>query len=379
MEGDAMNSKRIRQRIMLILGTACVYFLADLPVQLTGFLHFGPYIGIKNFLPTTLGLLFGPYGVIGALIGCTATACILHTSVMETLLEWLCIILPGLGIWFLWHLVSASHKIHFKRAINYFRYLGLMIALYAVCGALSFLFVEGGAFKEIMVSHISLGFLVGIPINILFNGVLCLIPILPPTEYFTSNTQKITLPATEAAVGDMFGFIDDFTSKNAIADNRKHNLQTSLEEILQRILKYRPTSDIHLQVSDDGIFSVILKYDGPPVNPLILQEGEDEIDQAGLLLFMHRILHIGYHCSHSRHIIRFRLSDGLSALLTQATVSWEQFNEQLEEYALSQKVGRKQLFGLQNCLQIFYYILSVRIKKYKNRYFQKFSNLCIIF
>ncbi|MBR4371052.1 MAG: hypothetical protein IKS92_08400, partial [Victivallales bacterium] len=86
-----MNSFERHQRILLLLSTACVYFLADLPVQLTGFLQYNSVIGIKNFLPTTLGLLFGPYGVFGAVIGCTATAIILRTPISLMLLEWLCI------------------------------------------------------------------------------------------------------------------------------------------------------------------------------------------------------------------------------------------------------------------------------------------------
>lgn len=353
-----MTRQKFSQRLSLVLATACIYFIADYPVQLTDFLQYGPYIGIKNFLPVTLGLLFGPYGVLGALIGCMTTASILHTPILEILLEWLCIILPGLGMWFFWHLWSASHKIHFKSPVNYFRYLGLLTALYIVCGALSYLLVEGGAFWEIMISHISLGFLVGIPVNILFNGVLCLIPILPPTNSFTPNTEQIKLPADDTAISSMFAFTNSYTRKNAIANERRQNLQSSLEEILQRIFKSRPTSDILLRLSDDGLFSVILEYDGPSVNPLILQEDEDEIDQAGLLLFMHRILHVGYHRFRGHNTVRFRLSNGLSALLTSSPQSLEQFNEQLEEYVMSQKVGpkvgRKQLFGLQNCLEELY-------------------------
>ncbi|MBR6057028.1 MAG: hypothetical protein IKP58_02545 [Victivallales bacterium] len=353
-----MNRQKLRQRAMLILVTAIIYFLADYPVQLTHFLQFGPYIGIKNFLPTTLGLLFGPYGVFGALIGCTATSCLLSTPIMSMLLEWICIILPGVGVWILWHLVSHSHKIHFKSPVNYFRYLIIISALYTICGLLSYLFVEGGAFNEIMGAYISLSFLVGIPVNILFNGVLCLKPVLPPTDRFSPNAETIKLPANKETIQSMFEFLNAFVCKNAIDNSLEPNIQASLEEIFQRILKCSPTSDISLQISYDGIFSAVLKYDGPHINPLVLQKDEDEIDQAGLLLFMHRIQNIGYRHINNHNRVRFRLADGLSALLTKAPESLEQFNEQLEEYAISQKVakkiGRKQLFGLQNCLEELY-------------------------
>ncbi|MBO7091081.1 MAG: hypothetical protein J6W23_04795, partial [Victivallales bacterium] len=45
---------------------------------------------------------------------------------------------------------------------------------------------------------------------------------------------------------------------------------------------------------------------------------------------------------------------GLVAILTSAPETLEHFNEQLEEYAFSLEIGKKQLFALQNCLEELY-------------------------
>ena len=349
-----MNRQKIGQRAMLVIATACVYFLADYPIQLTHFLQFGPYIGIKNFLPTTLGLLFGPFGVLGSIIGCTATSCLLSTPIMSMFLEWICIILPGLGIWILWHLVSHSHKIHFKSPINYFRYFIIITILYTICGLLSYLFVDGGAFSEIMVSYISLSVLVGIPVNILFNGVLCLDLVLPPTYYLANSADSVTIQPNEAAIKDLQDFLDGISQEKLIASVKKAEYQSTLEEIFLRILKIKPTDSIHVQIGLTNIMSAVFTYEGPAINPMLPRDDDDEIDKAGLALFRHRTLHTNYLHRGGMNIIHFLTTDGLVAMLTNDAESLEHFNEQLEDYATSLNIGRKQLFALQNCLEELY-------------------------
>ena len=349
-----MNSFERHQRILLLLSTACVYFLADLPVQLTGFLQYNSVIGIKNFLPTTLGLLFGPYGVFGAVIGCTATAIILRTPISLMLLEWLCIILPGIGIWLLWHIGSSSPRIRFKRVSNYFRYIGILLVLYAICGGLSRFFIDGGAFWEIMVSYVSLSVLVGIPVNILFNGVLCLDLVLPPTYYLANSADSVTIQANPSAIKDLLEFLDGISQEKLIATVKKVEYQNTLEEIFLRIIKAKATGGIHVQISLTNVMSAVFTYDGPAINPMLPRDDDDEIDKAGLAMFRHRTLHTNYLHRGGMNIIHFLTTDGLVAMLTSDAESLEQFNEQLEDYATALNIGRKQLFALQNCLEELY-------------------------
>ena len=349
-----MNNHEHRQHLLLILCTACIYFIADLPVQLTDFLHYGPFIGIKNFLPTTFGLLFGPYGVMGALIGCTATAVILHTPLSLMLLEWLCIVLPGLGIWFLWHLASSSPRVRFKSFTNYLRYIGIILVLHAICGWLSKFFIEGGAFREIMVSYVSLGVLVGIPVNILFNGVLCLDLILPPTYYLANSADSIMIPAQQSSISELFDFLNQITKDRLIASVRLAEYQNTLEEIFLRILKTQATGSIHVQIRVTNVMTAVFTYDGPHINPLLLHGNDDEGDRAGLAMFRHRTLKADYLYRGGMNIIHFLTTDGLVSIVTPSPDSLERFNEQLDDYATSQNVSRKQLFALQNCLEELY-------------------------
>ena len=349
-----MNKHERRQRLLLVLCTACVYFLADLPVQLTGFLQYEPFIGIKNFLPTTLGLLFGPYGVLGALIGCTATAAILRTPLNFMLLEWLCIALPGFGIWILWHLGSSSPRIRFKRISKYIYYIVVLMLLHAICGGLSFFFTEGGAFWEIMVAYVFLGIMVGIPVNILFNGVLCLDLVLPPTYYLANSADSITIEPNQSAIKDLLDFLEGISQERVIATVRKTEYQSTLEEIFLRILKCKPTGTIHVQIGLTNIMSAVFTYEGPAINPLLPRDDEDDIDKAGLALFRHRTLHTDYLHRGGLNIIHFLTTDGLVAMLLNDAESLEHFNKELEDYAKSMNIGRKQLFGVQNCLEELY-------------------------
>ena len=349
-----MNNHERHQHLRLVLCTACIYFLADLSMQLTGFLHYGPFIGIKNFLPTTLGLLFGPFGVLGAIIGCTATAAILRTPFSLTLLEWLCIALPGLGIWVLWHLGSGSPRIRFKRISSYLRYIGIVMFLHAICGWLSKFFIDGGAFWEIMFSCVSLSVLVGIPVIILFNGVLCLDLILPPTYYLANSADSITIPAKESSLGELLDFLSQITQQKLIASVKLSEYQNTLEEIFLRILKAKATGNIHVQIGVTRVMSAVFTYDGPQINPLLVHDDDDEGDKAGLAMFRHRTLKADYIYRGGMNILHFLTTDGLVSIVTSAPESLERFNERLEDYATSQEVSRKQLFALQNCLEELY-------------------------
>ena len=92
-----MGEPDFRRGLRLLALSALAYLLADLPIQLTGFLRFGSWIGVKSFLPVTLGLFFGPWGVLGGMLGCIATAGMLQTPLAEAAFECICIALTGVS------------------------------------------------------------------------------------------------------------------------------------------------------------------------------------------------------------------------------------------------------------------------------------------
>ena len=288
-----MKRNSIGDRAAMILRSALIYLLADLPVQLTGFLSFGSFIGIKTFLPSTLGLLFGPWGAIGGCIGCAAGGLILSTPANEILLECLCSIIIGIGIWIVWHLGSSTHRIHFKRPINYAKYLGLLLGLSAICGGLSFLFVDGGAFGTILAGYTATGLLIGIPVNILFNGVLCIEPVLPPW-YKMDYPVSATLTADSQTLSALSEAIEEYGFERRINMKRLFEIQGCIEELYIRILAAQGDAAIQLTMNSDDTISVRMRYAGKRYNPLRIGKSEDELDIMGLKLIKHRALRAAY-------------------------------------------------------------------------------------
>ena len=288
-----MKRSKTAQCIGLILRSALIYLLADLPVQLTGFLTFGSFIGIKNFLPSTLGLLFGPWGAIGSCVGSIAGGLALSTPANEILLECICCLIMGMGMWIVWHLGSTTHRIHFKRVINYAKYAGLLVGLSAICGGLSFVLVEGGAFGPILSAYTATGLLIGIPINILFNGVLCIDPVLPPwysMEYPVSGV----LSADSQSLSALTEAIEEFGFERRINMKRLFEIQSCIEELYIRIQAARPGAEIYVTLNSGDTISMRLRFSGERYNPLRTGKEEDELDIMGLKLIKHRALRAAY-------------------------------------------------------------------------------------
>lgn len=281
--------------IAMMLRSAVIYMLADIPVQLTGFLAFGSYIGIKNFLPATLGLLFGPWGAIGGCIGCAAGGLILSTPLNEILLECALILVIGIGMWLVWHLGSTTHRIHFKRLINYMKYLGLLLGLSAIGGLLGFVLLpeDANAFLKIFSAYTAMGLLIGIPVNILFNGLLCIEPVLPPW-YKMDYPVSGSIDADPQTLGQFNEMLEEFAFGRRINMKRLFEIQNCIEELSIRILGAQPGAKIHIRMDYDDTISARLSYAGEKHNPLIIRKDDDELDIMSLKLVRHRALRAAY-------------------------------------------------------------------------------------
>lgn len=285
----------------LFLLSAGIYLLLDLPVQATDFLTFGSYIGIKNFLPTTLGLQFGLAGIFGSCLGAVVTALLLGTPFREILLECLCILVMGTGTWLLWHLGSNTHRIHFKRGINYLKYFGILVVLSAVCGVISLLFTSG-AFATIMIAHTVLGLLIGIPVNIIANGLFCFESILPP-PYKLQHAVSACITADPDTLMAMNEALEELAVSKKLNLKRIFEIQNCLEELSIRILARIPEARIQVDLNYGDTISARLQYDGEKYNPLHLGKDEDELDVMGLKLVKHRALRAAYqYRGHTNHI-----------------------------------------------------------------------------
>ena len=178
-----MKNPDVPRKLRYLLLCAAAYLLSDLPIQLTGFLHFGSWIGIKCFLPVTLGLFFGPWGVAGGMMGCIAAAGILHTPLMEAALECACIVVLGTGMWLLWYPCSGSCKVGFKQVRHILIYAGLLLGLSLLCGWMSLPFLQGACWPTVA-AYTALGLLVGLPVNIILGSLFSLEPVLKQRKTF---------------------------------------------------------------------------------------------------------------------------------------------------------------------------------------------------
>lgn len=288
---------------MYILRAALIYMLLDIPLQLTGFLQFGSGIGLKNCLPAIMGLLLGGWGVLGSVLGSLAGALILGTPLREVGLECICIFVVGMGCWLVWHLGSTTNRIHFKRIINFGKYLGLVLGFSLIGGGISFLFVPGGMMGTIVISYTVMSVLVGIPILTLFNSAMCFDCILPPGLKQRWHVEGV-ITSDVMSLGEVNEKIDDFAFENKIPMKRSMEIQNCIEELAIRILKAIPDTEIRLMLNYDDVFSAKLLYVGKRYNPLRTEKDEDELDVMSLKLVKHRALRASYQHAGNENKIR---------------------------------------------------------------------------
>lgn len=286
-----MKNPKLRRYLFLVLLSAAAYFVADWSVQFTGFLHFGSYIGIKNFLPVTLGMFFGPFGVSGCVLGCAATAALLHTPAREAAFECVCIAIIGMGMWFLWHRKDPSHRIRFKQTKMYLWFAFILLGLSAGCGLIGLLFAAN-AFWQTVAAYTALGILVGLPVNILLGSLLCPEPVLPPK--YRLDHDVIGSIADTAGQECLNEVLEECACARGISRKRVFEVQNCIEEVSLRVRKALPNAKIQICVEYSDAISVRFTYAGAKYNPLRLGKDEDEMDVISLKLIEHRALRAFY-------------------------------------------------------------------------------------
>ncbi|MEA4974010.1 MAG: hypothetical protein VB119_12705 [Candidatus Metalachnospira sp.] len=276
-----------------ILLSAAVYILLDLPVRMTKFLEFGVFIGIKNFLPFTLGLLFGWYGTLGCLIGSTLTSLITVATLPELLFEGICVLVSGMGMWLLWHVRVKSHRVHLKKAKDYFRYIVLTMLFSGVCGGISYAFMPRGAFATVFISYISMNLLVGIPVMILLTSIVCVIPVAPSWGHMPPDISG----DVDSQPGSLDGFNDQLEEYFVFHKfNRKslYSIQNCIEEVIIRIFAEHSDTLVSIKLYCDDSLSLWFEYEGSRYNPFVAGRNEESEDMFGLQLIKHRALRASY-------------------------------------------------------------------------------------
>ena len=271
-----MQEVKTQEKIYLMAVSAASYIVLDLPVRLIS--NLPPYAGIKSFLPFMLGIFFGCYGVIGACSGAIIISLALMTPVNMALYECYCIIITGMGIWYGWHYLSRTHRIFFKKPKSYVRYILLVFIL--SCFTLDF---------NTGLIYFLAGVFIGIPVNILFGSLLCVIQIIPSWCKLSDESDFI-LDKDPGSIDTANEILEEAALRRGIKMNRVFEIQSCIEEIALRVFKNDPEAKIYVSVVFSDVTSARMNYAGDKYNPLKIAKDEDELDVAGLKIFRHRAL-----------------------------------------------------------------------------------------
>lgn len=278
-----------REKFTLVIVSCLAYFLMDVPVQMTGILP--SYAGIKNFLPSTLGLFFGLYGVTGCVLGCILSAVVLSSQLNAIIVECVCIAVTGLGMFHAWHISTKSSRPSFKSWQDYVRYIVILFALSALSG--TFYRVSAG------LAYFLTGLLIALPINILFSSLLYIEPLMPRWKTPVYDAEFCLLPNAESLEGAN-EILETAGMKRGVKMKRVLEIQSCIEELSIRIIKADPEARISVSVIFGDAISARLHYEGKKYNPFKMEAGEDEIDIMGMKIIKRRAIRASF--SYSRGV-----------------------------------------------------------------------------
>ena len=284
-----MKDQPVSEKLMLVFLCALAYFLLDTPMQMTGILP--SYAGLKNFLPFTLGLFFGIYGVSGCILGCVLSALLLKPALYDVMYECFCIAVTGLGMFRGWHFLVKSHKITFKTFPDYGRYIMLMAVLSALCLKI-----------PVSASYFLFGTAISIPVNILFSSLLYIEPVLP-RNCRRSYDAEFCLFAGKDSLDGANEVIEATSETHGLPAKRVLEIQSCLEELIIRILDADSDAKISVRLNYGEAISARLTYSGRKYNPFLTRKDEDEIDIMSLKIIKHRAIRASFRYSGGVNIV----------------------------------------------------------------------------
>ncbi|MCR5520876.1 MAG: hypothetical protein K6F44_03060 [Lachnospiraceae bacterium] len=282
-----------------VLAIICMVMLAfavlDLPVRFSKFVNdMPPYLGIKNAVSPASGLMVGPWGVIGSALGAVLCGLIDQAaSRTEVLFEVITITFEGLAMWLLWHLFTPNHKVRFKKIGDLLRYTLIVTGISGVSGAVSFLFVPGGDFLPIFLTHFISSILIGIPAIIIYSGIMCQPPVIP-AWYTRLHDIEDDIEATDESFLNLNDRVEELTAHLGLSKKRNFEILNTIEEVYLRIRTHEPEATVHITIDCEEALSITFEYKGEKCNPLRISAEEDLVALIGLKLIEHRAIRTSY-------------------------------------------------------------------------------------
>lgn len=281
-------------RVLAIIGICMLAFVVlDLPVRFSNFVDVAPYLGIKNAVAPATGLLMGPWGVVGSILGAFVCGLIGRVEIGLIVFEVISMLIEGVAMWFLWHLFTPNHKVRFKKVSDLLRYCVIVVVVAAASGALSFAFIDGGAFVSVFLMHCISAILLGIPTVIIYSGIMCQPPIIPAWYTRLHDIEADVDPSDESFL-ELNDRVEELTSSLGLSKKRNFEILNTIEEVYLRIRTHEPEAIVHIIIDVEEALSITFIYKGEKCNPLRISADEDLVALIGLKLIEHRAIRTSY-------------------------------------------------------------------------------------
>ena len=283
-------------RVVLIVVICMLAFIVlDLPVRFSKFVNdMPPYLGIKNAVAPATALMVGPWGTIGSVLGAVICGIIDKTATWTQIIyEIVTIVILSLGSWFLWHMFTPDHKVRFKTLYDLTKFTAILASLSAANGVLSFAFVSGGDLLPVFLTELISSMLVGIPAIIIYCGIMCQQPVIPPW-YTRSHDIEDDIEANDESFIEFNDKVEKLTMRLELPKKRVFEIINTIEEVYLRIRTHEPEATVHITIDCEDALSILFEYKGEKCNPLRISADEDLVALIGLKLIEHRAIRTSY-------------------------------------------------------------------------------------
>ncbi|MBB5225438.1 DMT family transporter [Treponema ruminis] len=298
------------------LMVALVYVMLDFMVQKAGFLQYSSIVGLKNFLPPLVGVLWGLYGALGTAIGSLLSSIILGVALSTALAEILCNFLIASGMWLAWHVFNASvgHTVTFKTWRSHLVYSLSLVLLSFLSAIIASLISDSSIFMQVFCSYLILGLLLGVPLCIIFGSTLCVenvIPVwylvMPDLACIISGMNEKDAADSDQTLAYCNEKIEETASYCGIPQRRIFEMEGCIEELFLRVKKALPDAVLYLVVKYGSSISLRITYSGEFYNPFRLEKDEDMLDIASLKLLRHRALRVSAYYKKREHMTHIHI------------------------------------------------------------------------
>lgn len=292
-------SKSAIIKIRLIIIAFLIYFSIDFPVRVLNLSYFDPCYGLKSFLPVTIGLFMGYYGVAGEVLAVIASTIITKTNVDLFATELIFVIIPGFVVWLFWNFFASKPSLSFKVLRSYIKFVLLSLISFVICSQLSFYIFRYNNCIKAFFWYTTLTFLVGLPMLIMYRAIFCVRPVIPKKnikgeDLILNNDIVVWIDKDSKSINIFNELFEDFAKSKAINMKKIYETQNLIEELYIRIIKAYEDIKIQLIVNYDITFSIEMSYNGKKYNPLKVLKTEDEVDVMGIKLIKHRAIISAY-------------------------------------------------------------------------------------